>query len=233
MSDLTLKIATMERARWWLSVDAPLLEQVRQDGKLTAETVGAIATAYRVRRTLGPPGSLQSIADVLNVEVASWPPDLVGRARVCVRAAERIFDQKITTSAPYSAVTKLMWFLKPMDWTVFDQYAAGALGAQWRKTGLRVDRFYATLSDAGFLDAANIIDDVLRPTLWRDLRGARVLDSWLMLHGGFKFLLKQPEACKGFIASLPGESGKSLEAVSIEIAASLALSRFTPHGCLR
>lgn len=223
-----LKIATIERVRWWLAVDAPLLRQVRENNRcLTADTLHRIVKFYGVRRTLGRHENSCKIASLINQAAGEWPSTLQERAESCISLAEQLSEFTSTQRAPYSAVTKLMWFRHPNSWTVFDSYAAQALGIRpGPRTGERLKRFYQELHHRGFDEAIAAVDDVLQGTIWHDINAARIIDSWLMLSGGFPFLLGDEHARNGFIEALPGDSGKVLEVLAERIASALLSTRF-------
>jgi len=75
----------------------------------------------------------QRLADALNerVEAFAGKPLLV-RARVAVEIAKPFGDAGAAgyedAETPYSAVSKLMWFLAPTGWTMYDSQALTALG---------------------------------------------------------------------------------------------------------
>jgi hypothetical protein len=219
---MSLIVATIERARAYLNTDAPFLAVAQQNDGLTAATVRDISAAYNVRRNLGAAEDLHRVTSHLNDAIDTWPEDLLGRAEWCMTCAEDISTALDLHHTPYSAISKLAWFLRPTGWTVYDSYARVAMRVRGLHGRRPITQFYAALHLNHFEDAARRIDAILGPTPWSNLSGARVLDSYMMLRGGFPFLLEDIGARQGFLDALPGDSGHALAALADEIAASLA-----------
>lgn len=221
---MTLQLATLERARAYLNTDAPLLGIVSLDQELTGESVRLISTAYFVRRNLG--SRLEVVARHINTSITSWPDDLTGRAAWCRDQAEALRTSLSLPHVAHSAVSKLAWFLRPAGWTLYDSYARKALHVRGVHGAGPFTSFYDTLSINGFAEAAGKIDAILAGTVWSDLRGARVLDAYLMDKGGFPFLLGSSAAQDGFLAALPSPAGQTLSALANRIASELATDPF-------
>jgi hypothetical protein len=227
---MPLTIAVLERARWWLNVDAPLRAQVINDGgQLTPHTVYSIAKHYKVRRNIGEADQLAEIADYLNARIETWPANLPNRAQWCIEAAQALQKDLDLAHTPYSAITKLVWFLRPEGWTLYDSYAQCALGAGGADAKARFSQFYGALNEHGFVEAAAAIDTALAQTTWPDLGGARILDAYLMHQGGFRFLLNDASARQGFLNALPGESGVALTEIAQEISRIPSVQNFINH----
>jgi len=223
---MTLTIAVIERARAHLCTDAPFLQRIRQDGKLTAATVEEIASEYLVRRNLGKGNRLQEVANHMNEAIASWPADLAGRAQWCLACATGMKSNLVLYHNPMSAVSKLAWFLRPKGWTLYDSFARNAVRSGGASNPKRLIRFYNALERNGFQDASEKIETILSRTPWSQLNGARVLDSYMMLAGGFPFRLRNDAARKGFLDALPAESGVALSTLATRIETDLAQHRF-------
>jgi hypothetical protein len=223
---MTFTIATIERARAFLNTDAPFLATVAQNQGLTADTVHYISTFYKVRRNLGAARGLGFVANHLNNGIGTWPEHLIGQAEWCMTSAEEISIALDLHHTPYSAITKLAWFLRPTGWTVYDSYARQATRVAGRHGPQPVTDFYNILQEHSFSDAADTIEAILQGTLWSNLSGARVLDSYMMLRGGYPFLLADAAARQGFLAALPGDSGQALSTISNRIEADLAQHPF-------
>lgn len=223
-----LRIATIERARWWLNVDAPLLRKIEHKGRrrLTPETVDEIATIYNVRRNLGPKERLGCVASHLNEAMKNCPNDFLQRADFCLELASSLKKQHDLRHTPYSAMTKLVWFLRPIGWTVYDSYARLGVRSGGATGDEKVRNFYEKLEREGFSQAAKQIEGILQNTEWSRLSGARVLDAFMMLKGGFSFMLCNKVARQGFIGALPGDSGTSLSRLADQIATDLADCQF-------
>lgn len=226
-----LRIATIERARWWLNVDAPLLRKIEHDGELTSETVLEIATIYKVRRNLGPKECLKEVASYLSEVTKNWPDALLRRASICIESAASLKKQHDLHHTPYSAVTKLAWFLRPSGWTVYDRYAWESACGDGTTGHQKIQGFYDNLERQGFSQAAIQIESILQNTEWSGLSGARVLDAFMMLKGNFPFMLRDKIARQGFIDALPGNSGTSLSRLADQIAIDLVDCQFIKFVC--
>lgn len=223
---MTLEIATIERARFYLNTDAPFLALIRKNSGLTAETVHQIASEYLVRRNIGSRDELLVIANHLNTEIASWPGDLTNRAAWCLTQAAAIKKQLNLHHTPFSAVTKLAWFLRPDGWTLYDSFARKAIKSGGIGGIQQVTRFYKVLGEQEFLDAATKIDQVFSGTAWSHLSGVRVLDAYMMWKGGYPFRLTSDAARKGFLDALPGTGGQELSTLAARITTDLAQHNF-------
>lgn len=175
--------ATLAYARWWLMIDGLLLKKVRRDG-LTPKTLRAILINYDVNRAVSDANALRFIEGV-HAAQATWPDNLLGRSQVCAGLARDAKALGLTTKEHASAATKVMWFLRPDGWTLFDSYAATGVGIS--KALIGVDRmlaFYSRLDELGFCDVAKAMQREVDRSLLPDISAARILDSMLMASGG-------------------------------------------------
>lgn len=167
--------------RWWLQFDGPILKAIDRDG-LDSDNTLRIANAYSVARTFGGTDKTRwnDIASRINCLAKKWPADLQSRARCCIATAQEI-RRYHGGQAPYSGVTKLIWFLRPDGWTIYDSFAANALITGGGDGSHRVARFYEALGDNLAELSRRIAPDVaaVEPAL----RPERVIDQYLMLRG--------------------------------------------------
>ncbi|MFC5373813.1 hypothetical protein ACFPIF_14700 [Brevundimonas faecalis] len=175
--------ATLGYARWWLMIDGLLLKKVRRDG-LTPKTLRAILINYDVNRAVSDANALRFI-DHVHAANATWPDDLLGRSQVCAGFARDAKALGLTTKEHASAATKVMWFLQPNGWTLFDSYAATGAGISKALTGVdRMLAFYERLDERGFCDVAEVMQREVERSVLPDISAARILDSMLMASGG-------------------------------------------------
>jgi hypothetical protein len=189
--------ATVDLYRTYLFEDGPFLETVADlGGKVDGPTLSRIARAYSVSRTIpaSPNGkdNLELFAREIVRLACSWPSSFQARASACRELAKDLsekFDRKTpkpdkiakAAVAPHSAVTKLIWFLRPDRWTVYDSFAASAVLKHGGNAEERQQRFYETIEEP----LARLAEAV-RPTLSafnHKLHAERLLDKFLVLKG--------------------------------------------------
>ncbi len=151
----------------------------RAGGMLDRGNVERIARWYSVTRTL--PKDKTGVAAIVN-QIASKMAGrtLLDRARLCEDAAARIDNEK----HPRSTVSKLLWFVAPTDWTVYDSFAAK--GAKARSSPIGRDPFldyYSRLERAEFGTVVAEIQRLLREAGITDLQAERIVDWELMRRG--------------------------------------------------
>lgn len=172
--------AVVGYSRWWLSTDAPFLKRiVRNGGHLDIEIASKIMTNYNVARGFTRKGSTEfSLAiQCANNRASYWPPDLQGRYNFCRSLAVEWQKIGATRNHQISAATKVMWFLKPHCWTMFDRYAAKGMGTS------SAERFYAALKANGFTTAVDQLGAVVAQSEWQSLPANKVIDFYLMQRG--------------------------------------------------
>ncbi len=84
---------------------------------------------------------------------------------------------KATRKIQISAATKIMWFLRPDRWTMFDSYAAKGMGVS------SADHFYSALDSNGFSTAIDRLGAVIAQSEWTSLPATKVIDFYLMQRG--------------------------------------------------
>ena len=182
--------ATLEHAQWILGTDGQYLHQI---GKCKdVQAASRMLRDYNVARTIwgkgGLPVLVQEVFDKLKSE--SWPDDLMDRARWCASAAKSNAEQSSVTSkrtqgAPYSAVTKLCWFLRPSGWTMYDQFAClGLTGSKGANACERFESFYDALHETGFTEKAACANQIVKDRFECNIFFAeRIIDKFLMIRG--------------------------------------------------
>lgn len=214
--------ATIDLYRTFLFEDGPLLEAiVDAGGTLDGAMVTRIARSYSVARTI--PAALEDdkghnfrlLAKKITALANDWPDGTIERAEACRKTAEELALQFTIRprdarppsklhkmGAPHSAVTKLIWFLKPEGWTVYDRYAANAVVAGTGTSGDRQKRFYEAIAEPLAYYAERLREPLAK--LHPRLHAERLIDKYLVLKG-----LKPDEykrACESnchFLRSLP------------------------------
>lgn len=222
LSDINSHIfwAAIDYHRWWLTFDQiELWRQRETGGRLTAQSIRRIGSAYLVNRgirQLERDEGARRLADKLNV--ISWPQGFAERSDCCVRlaqwAAETIVSgETITKGHQVSAMTKLMWFLHPTGWTLFDRFVAKAVGVPAHlPRPEQARRYYQALKNHGFETYASDANACVDTTLFPDFRSERVLDRYLMIKGGLygQQLSELPLVLKGYLRGLGSETSGAL-----------------------
>ncbi len=126
----------------------------------------------------------ENLCDLLNEAAKHWPRNFLERSDKCACIASAAEQKGCFRNFQGSAVSKLMWFLRPNDWTMFDNLAANGLGIQRNASSkARMDKFYKAL------------DEKKLPTLWRGMQriiesgylkgmpASRIIDNLLMNKG--------------------------------------------------
>lgn len=223
--------AVIEHYRSWLIDDGVLLKRLSQSGgKLDAVGVRRIAKIYKVNRGI-PKGDSGSdrvaawIADRLNNEAAAWPGNLNDRARRCAEISAEAKNGGHVEKEIVSLVTKLMWFLRPKGWTVFDRLASQGIGIKETRAPDRMEAFYRKLSESGFDKQADLINNMLKYTPFQHLFGERVIDKFLVLCGSEDDRRREAiETCQAFLTLLPVPLYRELDAISMQISNKVRLA---------
>ena len=174
--------AVVGYSRWWLSTDAPFLKRiVRNGGSLDVETASKIMTNYNVARGFENKGTAAfSLAiQCANDRALGWPSGLQDRYTFCRSLADEWQAIKATRHHQISAATKVMWFLRPQGWTMFDSYAAKGMGAS------SAEQFYTALEMNGFSAAVDQLGSVIANSEWPSLPANKIIDFFLMQRGNF------------------------------------------------
>jgi hypothetical protein len=208
--------SVVEHHRWWISFDGPIWKRVNDVATpLNGCDVLLIALQYSVFNDIvlkpTPPESIaKGIRDLAKV----WPDTLECRAESCIATANTLAQNGHTRGSQRSMVTKLIWFLKPNNWTMFDKNARLAFGIRDRtETGMK--RFYRELENWGFSEQAREISETLNGAALSELFGERVLDKLLWLLGAEKDTCRNAiERCEAFLNTLDDSHRRELTAAA-------------------
>jgi hypothetical protein len=181
--------------RGWLCFDGGWLKRLK-GSKLIEDDIRKIGIEYQVLRGIpketenGDKGA-ERLASLINAHIHSWPTPLTSLAdgaswcqRVADQAATKKYrDGKLVTYRPVSAVTKLVWFLRPDGWTVYDRLASRAMGLTYQAASEKMVAFYNRLASSGFAETARDINATLKSHDILVGRGERVIDQLLVYRG--------------------------------------------------
>jgi len=208
--------AVIEHHRTWIAADGCYRLEIESNG-LTPELARHIAREYRVARTIGAVAAGDSGIGALveAINASEWPDKLEDRAKLCIEIAEthreksKELGQGQKWHAPVSAVTKLMWFLRPGGWTMFDRFARmGLIGN--RNDPLKFYRKLETINFAGLSDQLYV---ECRRKGFPDLHGERIVDKCLMYHGAGEnsdFVRTSTMINRHYLSLLPREAAERL-----------------------
>jgi|GEM_PF-6405540 hypothetical protein len=167
--------------------DEDILRSIETNGGMDKDVVRDIFNKYSLNRSVGKNKELQNAnkfcGEVNKFCNHNWPDKIVCRAMRCAGMARRLKKSCPLRGEPASAVTKLVWFLKPQGWTIFDSYATAALGVGGSPSTRQMVDFYRQLDRRGFIGQADGITEILNRYGLADLRGERVIDAFLWLAG--------------------------------------------------
>jgi hypothetical protein len=227
-------LAVVEHYRWWLGEDQIDVRRIAKTGKIDPETVRAIARRYNVNRGIRKRNDkrdteARGIAKLLNNAAKRWPTGLVERAEKCSKVAEKAKRYGYTGGHLASAITKLMWFVKPNGWTMYDGFAATGLGIERKEARERMPEFYRELENRGFREIVADINRTLRATPLLNLKPERVIDKYLWLWGApMGRRQRTEEDCRIFLQMvLPRPISKRLISTARRIASKVCFDRLT------
>ena len=217
--------------RWWLAGDQVELRRIRDNGgRHDAASVRRVAIAYKVNRGIlrkdpDDTGAAE-LARLLNESKSGWPEGLGQRASHCVSLAKAAATGesgvRLTRGFLVSAMTKLMWFLLPERWTIYDELAATGLGIARMRSTERAPLFYEELCNRGFRDVCDKAAGIIRKSAFPDVMPERILDKHLMCTGIVNAGGEHPRiACMAFLEGLPQRHKTELIELASELEASL------------
>jgi hypothetical protein len=216
--------ATIRYYRQWLSFDGVWLEFVKHN-RLNETAFTSIVREYGVARCLPAKNATRAgVVKELNDIGCSWPSSLLKRHASCEKLADSkkglfIIPKRQDGSDGEerfagSLVTKLMWFIRPDGWTVFDGFAANGLACTRPDSREKMKQFYAKLENAKFNELALEMQSKIANTSFREMHAARIIDLALMIKGGY---LKDEDIAKTnccFQSLLPQRLADELIALS-------------------
>jgi hypothetical protein len=169
-----------------LAGDHFYFDQFSKSKQQTTELLRDFANAYQVSRTIPKPNCKgqvdpiicvwNSVCDALN----NWPQGLIPRAERCVKIAEA-HSKAHNVSLPLSAISKIVWFVQPDGWTMYDRFARAALGIK----GIGKESFiafYEAVEANKFSEKVSEINKLIGSS-GLSLHGSRIYDKSLWLRG--------------------------------------------------
>lgn len=221
-------LGVVEHHRNWFVTDGIHRAFIEDEKKIPMPVAERIVKEYGVRRTIGNDEALKVLVDAINEE--EWPEGLIQRAHICIKIAKDHKDyrkEKTKPHAPVSGVSKLIWFLYPNQWTMFDRYARIGLTGNKNSPSL----FYETLYNRGFNHHCTSITNICKNNNVKMLYGERIIDKFLLLRGagsvlGEKYFSSAKECAKKYLEIIDKETAKSLKNIAKK--AQPHLMDFTP-----
>lgn len=174
--------ATLEHVQHMMGTDGQYQARLVRDDKIDLEVAASIFRDYRVSRTIrnGQKKDLEHaskrLALMIFKGINDWPETLSKRGHFCKIIAEKFKDD--SGSAPYSAVTKLCWFLRPKGWTMYDKFARVGLDGT-----VDVESFYQTLERLNFNGIVLDLNTAIREQGFQNVHAERIIDKFLMIRG--------------------------------------------------
>lgn len=206
MADSTFAfMAVIDAYKWWMNCDFRFLQATgvldasgnrsnRAVGSFELPIMRSIARAYTVSRNIpahDDDAAGQTLVRILCApETAEWL--LLPFAERADELAKFVAANKVTLVPDKnghqpqrqlaSALSKLTWFLRPEDWTIFDKYV-GAAVLRRDKAGLEQMRnYYPALAETWRETAGALVECTERRGL-PGLLGYRIADKYLFFQG--------------------------------------------------
>lgn len=233
--------ATIEHHRWWLCHDQVYLNLLAKEGQLRPWIVRLIAKAYGVNRgipraaDIGPSDpAATAIAEALGKAAPQFSGTLPQRFSICAEMLQQL-PAAIRGGDPtpkfVSGTTKLMWFLKPAGWTMFDTFAADALGIPKGRSFDRASHFYGRLEKLGFSQQSAAGNALIQASEIPELHAERVIDKYLWLSGCTQQAREKAKAiCEAYLQGLPSKHAEDLQALASALANLLGENPFSENG---
>lgn len=198
-------LSVVDAYKWWINSDFGILQATgildangirtnRPTGTFDLQTMRQIARAYTVNRNIpahNNDAAGQAVVDALCApETAKWLespfPERAERLADFVKANTVALAPnekgEVLNHELASAYSKLSWFLRPEDWTIFDKYV-GAAVLRREQAGLdQMNSYYAALAPRWRQTSAALIEAVERQGLPGQL-GYRIADKYLFYQG--------------------------------------------------
>jgi hypothetical protein len=179
---------------WWLgekarfdTVQSNWNEQKKPE--LVAD-LKAISVDYSVHRHVvkdigqdSTDSNFEKYLDRLFNVVSIWPKTLGAKCEQLASAAVMSKDEGETRSPLCSGMSKLAWFLAPKGWTMFDTFAANAIGIKNGTSPDRMKSFYEKLLEFEIEECWKEISNVLNKHQVNDLWAERITDKMLWIKG--------------------------------------------------
>lgn len=178
-----LKRAVVEHIRWWVASDALQFDKLKTGHRIDPAILRQIATSYYVSRGLSK-GKEGEIAELIEGRLPAWPDTLTERAyfvQDLAQEARDAFEEPLTNGLQLSAFSKLLWFLKPEGWALFDKYAQKGLARP--NKSLTFMPFYRRLDELNFMAVTDAMSTIIKASELPELWPERIVDKYLMICG--------------------------------------------------
>ena len=224
--------ATISYVREWWSRDGLIRRDIARHGGLTPVILRSIALQYNFSRGIlkAVPGRVDTAARlcrILNKDCDRWPDGLVDRAEHCLRMLERAMKQELFRKDQVSGMTKLMWFVRPDNWTLFDRFAAAGVGIGANgTTRYRMKSFYQELDDRNFSATAHEMQAIVDCSRVTGVPATRILDTFLMAAGERFGEDGGMNGCTNFLDVLPPETSEAVNLLATDLQEKVGASPF-------
>jgi len=213
--------------RFWMIFDGGELKRLKRsnNGYLDSKSIERIANNYSVRRGIKKTKqqncnrtSEEWFAHSINEFDSMKITTLEERAKWCANLAYIAREKGITRGMQASAITKFLWFRCQERWTIFDNLVASAVKANGKNSVERMIKYFKILSNFGFVEHANNIDNTLKRNGFGCLHGGRVIDSYLLLNSSKDDWISNTMLdCYWFLENLPKDVSNNVVRVGNRI----------------
>jgi hypothetical protein len=176
--------AVCDHVHFWWSDDGPDFWSAQGADGIAPELVRSIATRYAVGRHIYK-GREAAYAKKLQETslLITESMSLVEKSRIVSKFAEDARFDGLTSCVASSAATKLMWFVRPKNWTLYDSYATRPLGIKGATSNQSMKQYYDKLENIGMIEIWEEMRFTMSESKIDFLWPERITDKALWLRG--------------------------------------------------
>jgi hypothetical protein len=174
----------------------------------------------------------EKIRAVIAEHLVKWGGDLNTKAEICITICNQL--REIDVAPPngvfpfrnnaLSATSKLVWFLRPAKWTMYDRFACTGLFGKDKTTNEENFRaFYSELQRLNFLEYEEKLELSCKDTIFEGVPASRILDTLLMERAPEKAEIsgaaygRRMMYMRGSLNTLPASVSADLKAAATQI----------------
>jgi hypothetical protein len=124
-------------------------------------------------------------SEIILQKLAEWraKSSLTEKCRVVCGISREAQAKAVTNCFAASLASKTVWFLKPDNWTMYDNFAANGIGAHGNKSEIKMNNFYERLDAFEVSALWESYRKTLTTSSFRFLWPERITDKLLMVLG--------------------------------------------------
>lgn len=234
--------ARLEVVREYQGLNTHLIRSITDEYNVVRSLPGGYDISYgdnekqgrkeRVRFSEENDPVAEKIHTVIAEHLIKWNGDLNAKAEICITICNQL--REIDVAPPnevfpfrnnaLSATSKLVWFLRPTKWTMYDRFACAGLFGEDQTTNEKTFRaFYSELQRLKFLDYEAKLEQSFKGTVFEGVPASRILDTLLMERAPEKTKIsgaaydRRMLYMRGFLNTLPTHFSTALKAAATKI----------------